>query len=222
MAAGSNSFFGKPKKVAIIDYGLCNLFSVIHACKYVGLDPIVTDDYDTIMSADAAILPGVGAFGEAMAHISRKSLSIAIGDFIASGKPFLGVCLGLHLLFDSSEEFGSHNGLGIISGVVKRLPAISGKIPQINWNTIEISENHKSCRLVSNIKNNEFMYFVHSFYVEPSDSNDVLTYTTYGDFRYCSSIRRGNIMACQFHPEKSGEEGLKIYSNFKDMILLEE
>lgn len=222
MVVESKSNFSTSKKVAIIDYGLCNLFSVIHACNHVGLDTVVTDDYDAIMTADAAILPGVGAFGEAMAHIHKKSLSVAISDFIASGKPFLGVCLGLHLLFDNSEEFGNHKGLGIIPGIVKKLPAHSGKVPQINWNTIEISESHKSCRLVMNLKDNEFMYFVHSFYVEPNDPNDILTYTTYGNFKYCSSIRRGNVMACQFHPEKSGEEGLKIYRNFKDMILLEE
>lgn len=207
------------KKVAIIDYGLCNLFSVEHACKHVGFETIITSNYDEIIAADAAILPGVGAFGEAIAQIREKNLDQTIYDFIKTKKPFMGVCLGLQLLFDESEEFGNFKGLGVIPGEVKKIPAEFGKIPQIGWNTIEIAKNNETCPLIKNIRPGEFMYFIHSYYVKPKNENDVLTYTEYGGLKYCSSIARENVVACQFHPEKSGEEGIRIYKNFKDMIL---
>lgn len=210
--------FMSNKTVAIIDYGLCNLFSVEHACKHVGLDPIVTSNYDEILKADAAILPGVGAFGEAITQIREKKLDNAIYDFIKTKKPFMGVCLGLQLLFDQSEEFGNFKGLGIIPGEVKKIPAEFGKVPQMGWNTIEISKKNKSCPLIKDIRSGEFMYFIHSFYVKPENENDILTFTEYGGLKYCSSICHDNVVACQFHPEKSGAEGIRIYKNFKDMI----
>ena len=205
-------------KVAIIDYGLCNLFSVVHACKYVGLEPIVTSDREEILNADAVILPGVGAFGEAISQIREKELDVVIKKYVSTGKPFLGVCLGLHLLFDESEEFGVHKGLGIIPGKVKKIPVECGKVPQIGWNTISANKENKNNFLASEINEDEFMYFIHSFYVEPENEADILTYTTYGDMKYCSSVSKDNVMACQFHPEKSGEAGIQIYRNFKNMI----
>ena len=131
----------KKHTVAIVDYGLCNLFSVVNACKHVGLQPLVTADYDEIMNSDSAILPGVGAFGKAIEQIRIKKLDKAILDFVKSKKPFMGVCLGLHLLFDKSEEFGEYEGLGIIPGVVRKIPSKYGKVPQIGWNTVEIADN---------------------------------------------------------------------------------
>lgn len=208
----------KKDRVAIIDYGLCNLFSVVHACEHIGLEAIVTDDIDEILSADAAILPGVGAFGKAITEIRKKKLDFAIDKFISSGKPFLGICLGLHLLFDSSEEFGYFEGLGIIPGKVRKIQSSHGKVPQIGWNTIEVSKENLGHPLVESIREGEYMYFTHSFFVEPLNIDNVLTYTNYGKLRYCSSVCRDNVVACQFHPEKSGVEGIRVYRNFKSMI----
>lgn len=208
-------------RVAIIDYGLCNLFSVVNACRHVGLEPVITSEYNEIMGCDSAILPGVGAFGEAISQIRQKGLDQTIYDFVESKKPFMGVCLGLHLLFDKSEEFGDFKGLGIIPGTVKKIPSKYGKIPQIGWNKIEISKHSLSHQIANALVENEFMYFIHSYYVEPENSQDILTYSNYGGFKYCSSICRDNVSAFQFHPEKSGEEGIRIYKQFKKSILVE-
>ena len=205
-------------RVAIIDYGLCNLFSVVNACHYVGLEPVISSDHHEIMECGGAILPGVGAFGEAMEQIRHKKLDETINEFIKCNKPFMGVCLGLQLLFDRSEEFGNFTGLGIIPGLVKKIPSKYGKVPQIGWNTIEVNNNNLSGQLINMVDQNEFMYFIHSYYVVPENDSDILTYTQYGDLQYCSSVRRDNIWAFQFHPEKSGETGMRIYQNFKTSI----
>lgn len=205
-------------KVAIIDYELCNLFSVVSACKHVGLCPVITSDPEEIMSCGGAILPGVGAFGEAIQQIRKKKLDQVIYNFVDTGRPFMGVCLGLQLLFDKSEEFGEFDGLGIISGVIKRIPAQYGKVPQIGWNTLELSTSSESDGMAGCLTESDYVYFIHSYYAEPYDDNDVLTYTNYGGLRYCSSISRGNVSAFQFHPEKSGEVGLKIYRRFKELV----
>lgn len=205
-------------RVAIIDYELCNLFSVVNACRYVGLEPVITSDHNEIMSCGGAILPGVGAFGEAMGQIRQKKLDKTIYEFVKSKKPFMGVCLGLHLLFDRSEEFGDFEGLGIIPGKVKKIPSKYGKVPQIGWNTIELSKSSHRHEIANMVDKNEFMYFIHSYYVEPEDNRDILTYTNYGEFRYCSSISRDNVLAFQFHPEKSGGAGIRIYKQFRKSI----
>jgi imidazole glycerol-phosphate synthase subunit HisH len=205
-------------RVAIIDYELCNLFSVVNACRYVGLEPVITSDHNEIMSCGGAILPGVGAFGEAMVQIRQKELDKTIYAFVKSKKPFMGICLGLQLLFDSSNEFGDFEGLGIIPGKVKKIPASSGKVPHIGWNSIELSKSSHSHEFANTMVQNEFMYFIHSYYVEPENNHDILTYTNYGEFRYCSSICRDNVSAFQFHPEKSGEAGIRIYKKFKKSI----
>ena len=208
-------------RVAIIDYELCNLFSVVNACRYVGLEPVLTSDHNEIMSCGGAILPGVGAFGEAMAQIRLKKLDKTIYEFVKSKKPFMGVCLGLHLLFDRSEEFGDFKGLGIIPGKVKKIPSKYGKVPQIGWNTIELSKGNQHHEISNMVDKNEFMYFIHSYYVEPENNDDIMTYTNYGEFRYCSSISRDNVTAFQFHPEKSGIAGIRIYAQFKKSINME-
>ncbi|MDB3979060.1 imidazole glycerol phosphate synthase subunit HisH [Pseudomonadales bacterium] len=205
-------------KVAIIDYKLCNLFSVVNACKYVGLEPVVTSKHDEIMSCGGAILPGVGAFGKAITKIREENLDRTINDFVQSCRPFMGVCLGLQLLFDKSEEFGDFEGLGIIPGNVKKIPASHGKVPQIGWNRLEVSTDNYSGLATYSALEGEFMYFIHSYYVEPENVQDVLTYSEYGGLRYCSSILRDNISAFQFHPEKSGEAGIQIYTQFKKAI----
>ena len=217
MAAGQQKMMDN-NRVAIIDYGLCNLFSVVNACRYVGLEPVISSDHNEIMSCGGAILPGVGAFGEAMVRIRHKNLDKTIYEFVKSKKPFMGVCLGLQLLFDRSEEFGEFEGLGIIPGQVKKIPSKYGKVPYIGWNTIEISKSNLSREIINAVDQNEFMYFIHSYYVVPKNHQDILTSTHYGDLRYCSSISRDNIWAFQFHPEKSGEAGMRIYQQFKTSI----
>ena len=208
------------KKIAIIDYRLGNLFSVKHMCKHLGYDAVITSDKDVLMQSDYAILPGVGAFGDAMTTLKKSDLISPIHDFIQSGKPFMGVCLGLQLLFSESDEFGSNKGLNVIEGSTRKFPSkdTNGnilKVPQIEWNTIEIADHEKAEKSpLKNRKTGDFMYFVHSFFVVPEKRDHLLTTTTYGGLTYCSSIIKDNLFACQFHPEKSGQLGIDIYRNF--------
>lgn len=207
--------------VAIIDYGMGNLFSIKQACEYVGLQPQVTSKAEEILKADCAILPGVGAFGDAVRNLKHLQLEGPIVNFIKSGKPFMGICLGMQLLFTESEEFGKHKGLDIIHGSVIRFPLMDkngkkNKIPQVGWNRIYPDRNnslwHNSP--LSEITENSFMYFVHSYYCIPRDKRIVLSLTEYIDIEYCSSIMRKNVYASQFHPEKSAQDGLQIYRNW--------
>jgi len=206
--------------VAIIDYKMSNLFSVQAACQKVGLSSVITSDNNEILNAKIAILPGVGAFGKAMKFLGNSKLDDTIYQFVVSGKPFVGICLGLQLLFDSSDEFGDYKGLGLVKGKVKKFQfhsyeSIKYPVPQIGWNKINSNGISWGKTLFCNNHNNDFMYFVHSFYVEPEDESIILSRTTYGNTEYCSSIQHNNIFACQFHPEKSGEIGLNIYKNLK-------
>jgi len=211
------------KKVVIVDYQLGNLFSVNQALINIGLDAKISLDPADIEQADALVLPGVGAFKDAMQNLASLGLKEPIKQFIKSGKPFLGICLGLQLLFTESEEFGSTKGLDVISGKVKRFSNRTDsdelqKVPQISWNTInKVSTDGWQNTPLMHLDDKEDMYFVHSFYVEPADEQIVLTKTTYGDLTYVSSILQDNIFACQFHPEKSAEEGLKIYRTWAEL-----
>ena len=207
----------KPYKIAVIDYRMSNMFSIKNALTVLGFDVEVTADYSTIVSCDGAILPGVGSFPEAMKNIKELNLDYAIKDIISSGKPFVGICLGFQLLFDKSDEIEDTFGLGILPGEVKSFSELNDKIrvPHVGWNNIKKKQ-------MTNIKNNfdplmklkdqEYFYFVHSFYVEPEDNKDIYTTTEYGGHNFCSSILKENIFACQFHPEKSGEKGIRILS----------
>jgi len=203
-------------EIAIIDYKMSNLFSVKAACDKVGLSSIITSDPIKIKNAKVAILPGVGAFGEAMKNLDALKLKNSILDFVQSGKPILGICLGMQLLFDESDEFGKQKGLGLIPGVVKKFNSnlrndVKYPVPQIGWNKItQKSIGWKNTFLEDN-NDGDFMYFVHSYYVKPNSDNDIISLTTYGGQEYCSSVKKENIFATQFHPEKSGEVGLKIY-----------
>lgn len=203
-------------KVAIIDYQLSNLFSVKHALDYLKVKSQITSDKTVLASSDAAVLPGVGAFGDAMNNLKQFKLIETINEFIRKGKPFMGVCLGMQLLFSKSEEFGIHQGLDIVKGKVIKFAKESGKIkvPQIGWNQIFRSENSWNNSPLKDIKNGEFMYFVHSYYVVPKDKNVILSETVYEGIEYCSSILKNNVFATQFHPEKSGKEGIKIYKEW--------
>jgi len=211
------------KKTVIIDYQLGNLFSVNQALKKNGLETIISSDPKDIKNADALVLPGVGAFSDAMNNLKGLGLIDLLKHSIDKGTPFLGVCLGLQMLFDKSEEFGDCEGLGIIKGVVKKFPTVNNvnkrvKVPQIAWNSIHPSggRSWKGTPL-DGVKEGEDFYFVHSFYVEPQDVNTILTKTTYGDTSYASSIFISNIFACQFHPEKSSVEGLKVYKKWAEI-----
>jgi imidazole glycerol-phosphate synthase subunit HisH len=208
------------KKVAIIDYKLGNLFSVQQACLYCGVDAIITNNANEILNADYAILPGIGSFGNAMENLHKMDLIKPIHDFVDSNKPLMGVCLGLQLLFTESEELGSFKGLDIVNGVVTRFPTVKQdsyflKVPQIQWNKIrKPSENRWDNTPLIACEEEDYMYFVHSFYVIPEKPEEQLSKTVYGDINYCSSIQVRNVSAFQFHPEKSGLKGLSIYKNF--------
>jgi len=202
-------------KVAIIDYQLSNLYSVKHACDFVGINSIITSNPKEIQSADVCIIPGVGAFGDAMKNLTNLNLVSPIKKHISDGKPFIGICLGLQLLFEESDEFGNHKGLGILPGKIVRFSENNlGKeklrVPQIGWNKIKIIKDNP---LLSGVKENEFMYFVHSYYAQPKNKDIIMTTTTYGSCEYASGVSKDNVFAVQFHPEKSGKEGLKIYNN---------
>lgn len=210
------------KKIIIVDYGLGNLFSVQHAFSHLGVTTLVSSDKETILNADALVLPGVGAFGEAMHNLNELQLVEPIKNFIEGGKPFLGVCLGMQLLFTESEEFGNSNGLNIIPGKIRKFAhtgsnGIPAKVPQIAWNRIS---KPKDClvdwsnTILKYVEDGEYMYFVHSYYVEPENRENILSETNYEGFVYCSSVVKNNVFATQFHPEKSAIEGLKIYKNW--------
>ena len=214
------------KKVAIIDFGLGNLFSVKQACKYVGLDAVITNDKEYILNCDAAILPGVGAFGEAMKNLQALDLVDTINKIIREGKPFMGICLGMQLLMSVSFEFGEHYGLDIFRGKVVKFPRVLNhskiKTPQVGWNRIYKNKNSGTQwehSPLKDLKEGEFMYFVHSFYVVPEDITIGLSTSEYEGVAYCSSLVRKNVFACQFHPERSDQKGLTVYKNFVNSII---
>lgn len=208
----------KNRTVAVIDYNMSNMFSIENALINLDYKPIVSSDYETILSCDGAVLPGVGSFPEAMKNLKKLNLDNAIIDFIASGKPFLGICLGFQLLFDKSDEIISTNGLGVISGEVKSFSKldIGLRVPHVGWNKVKklVSENRSGFNEpLNNIDNDEYFYFIHSNYVQPLKKNYSYTSTQYEEFNFCSSIMKDNIFACQFHPEKSGAQGMQILKN---------
>ena len=195
--------------IALIDYGMGNLGSVSNALRYVGSEYEITSDPAVIASADGVVLPGVGAFRDCMASLTDHGLVDVIREVIAEDRPFLGICLGLQMLFSESEEMGLHEGLGVIPGRVVRFDH-DLKIPQIGWNQISIRQD---CPQLSGVADGAYVYFVHSYYVVPEDESIIATTTDYG-YEFCSAIRRGNLFASQFHPEKSHDVGLHILRNF--------
>lgn len=198
--------------IAIIDYGMGNLRSVQKALEHVGAQAVVTSDLETILGASAVVLPGVGAFGDAMMNLKRLGLVQVIKEVVAQDRPTLGICLGLQLLFEESEERGQHPGLGIFPGRVVRF-RVSSWVPHIGWNGIHIQ---RPSPLLAGIEDGAFAYFVHSYYAEPTDRELVLATTDY-EVDFPSVVGRGNLFGIQFHPEKSQEVGLKILANFARM-----
>ena len=199
--------------IALLDYGSGNLRSVEKALRKVGADLLVTTRPESLRDARAIVLPGVGAFDDCISAMQRQELLGAVRDFIQTGKPFLGICVGYQALFEKSEEFNScAAGLGIFGGKVVRFTERPGlKIPQIGWNQLEITR--PDCPLYNGIPDGSHVYFVHSFYPQPTDPSIVATRTDYGD-PFASSVWRDNVFATQFHPEKSQAVGLRLLKNF--------
>jgi len=199
--------------IAIIDYGMGNLHSVQRAFEYVGAEVVVTAHRETIETALAVVLPGVGAFGKAMSNLEQAGLADVIRQVIVQGRPFLGICLGLQLLFEESNEMGQHRGLNVFGGQVKRLE-VSLKVPQIGWNQIHIQ---RPSPLLEGVADGSYAYFVHSYYVAPTNPEIVLATTDY-EIDYASIVGQDNIFGIQFHPEKSQAVGLKILRNFTMLV----
>ena len=213
-----------PVQVAIVDYGMGNLFSVRQACERAGLHTSITNSKTVISDASAVILPGVGAFGDAMQILERLDLVCVLRDFAATRRPIAGICLGMQLLMTESYEFGHHRGLGLIEGEVVRLPeTLNGnkklKVPNIGWSRIySTADRHWDGSLLEELADGTFMYFVHSYYPKPTIDEVKLSFSRYGGFEFCSSVEKGNIFGCQFHPERSGNHGLSIYERLAARI----
>ena len=206
---------------AIVDYRLGNLFSIQQACAHAGLQAAVTSSAEEIRAADAVILPGVGAFGDAMETLRGLGSVEVLREIARGGKPLMGICLGMQLLMSESAEFGRHEGLGIIPGDVVRLaPGLPElKVPHVGWNRIiRAGSEVWDGTLLEETPDGTAMYFVHSYYVRPVDPGIVLSRTRYGQLEFCSSLRRERVFACQFHPERSGPDGLRVYQAFARQI----
>jgi len=212
----SASAGGGSPTVVVVDYGMGNLRSAQKGLEKAGVNAVVTSDQAAVHSADAVVLPGVGAFRDCMANLTEAGLVAPVMGAIEQGKPFLGICLGMQLLMTISEEFGVHRGLDVIPGRVVRFDPEAGlKVPHMGWNRVHYSGDNK---LFEGIPDGSFFYFVHSYYVVPEDDSVVCGWTDYGE-RFCSAITRDNLFATQFHPEKSHNHGLKILENFGRIVV---
>ena len=202
-------------KIAIIDYGMGNLHSAAKALEKVGAQVTVTRDPELVRQADKVILPGVGAFGDCMKNLNERGLAPVIHEVIAAGKPFLGICVGLQMLFEGSEEDPGVAGLGIFKGMVRKIAAPGLKIPHMGWNNLEY---RTSSSLFQGLPPAAYVYFVHSFHAVPTDESCITAVTDYGG-QVTAAVGRGVVQAVQFHPEKSSAVGLKILANFKEMSI---
>ena len=212
---------GSSPLIAIVDYDMGNIFSIKQACETVGMTAILTSAPEEIDRADAVILPGIGGFPDAMHALGQLDLIDPLRDRASSGKPMIGVCLGMQLFMSESDEFGRRPGLGVFSGSVVHLGAPRDgdrvlKVPHVGWNRVQIAADASSDRGVEILgpeDDGEPMYFVHSYVVQPDDPSVVVATTRYGDTEFCSVIARENVIGFQFHPERSGPAGLRIYAN---------
>ena len=207
--------------IAVIDYGVGNLFSLLSSLKYVGLDTKLTNDIEEIKSAKGIILPGVGAFRDAIGNLEKYGLKETLINEAKKGKPFLGICLGMQMLFEKSYEYGEYEGLGLINGTVeeikKYIPENSDlKIPHMGWNSLIINERFKDDKILKDIDNNEYVYYVHSYFAK-TDMKNIVTYSEYGT-KIPGIVKNENVYGMQFHPEKSGDTGLKLLKNWGELI----
>lgn len=194
--------------IGIIDYGMSNLYSVKNACDSLGLDSVVSKDTDVLSKCEKLILPGVGAFKDCMHALHSMGLYDFIVQQVNKGTPLLGICLGMQALFETSEENGFCDGFGFLKGHVCHMEDTSVKIPQIGWNALESNQPQKI------FKENTYVYYVHSYYAKDLDEKDLIGYSMYGTMKIAGLVMHDHIMGCQFHPEKSGEDGLKILEYF--------
>ncbi len=208
--------------ITMIDYGASNIRSAQKAFEYIGATVVLTEDPEVVRRADKLVLPGVGAFGSGMAGLHQRHLPAAIHEAVQRGIPFLGICVGMQLMFDTGLEMGTHQGLGLMAGTVKRFPEIINhqssiinlKIPHMGWNQLEPAWENP---LLAGIKTGDYAYFVHSYYCDPVEATAVLAWTDYG-FPFASVVAQDNLYGLQFHPEKSQSVGLKILQNFMEKI----
>jgi|SaaInlV_200m_DNA_5_1039737.scaffolds.fasta_scaffold20175_2 glutamine amidotransferase len=204
-------------KIAIIDYDIGNVQSILNAFENQGVCAFLTREKNEILDADGVILPGVGAFSHGMGCLKKYNLIDTIKEYVKTNKPFMGICLGMQMLFEESEEFGTTLGLGLISGKVIKLPIQRSKfekLPHVSWNELSNKNIRWDGTILNEIEESSDMYFVHSFVATPKDERNILSTTEYSGYEFCSSVKKDNIYGCQFHPEKSGKIGLKIIDNF--------
>ncbi|MEQ6341925.1 MAG: imidazole glycerol phosphate synthase subunit HisH [Gammaproteobacteria bacterium] len=209
-------------KITLLDYGMCNLLNVARAFEHCGAEVTITEDAPSALKAEKLVVPGVGAFRDSILEVEARGFGDAIKRFVDTGRPFLGICVGMQMLFETSEEFGDHPGLGVLSGSVKAVPKLTvdgaeQRIPHIGWNHLVAPETGRSWHgslLEAFEGRHPAVYFVHSFAAVPTDPSVRLADTVYGGHRVCAAVQRDNIMATQFHPERSGEIGLDILRGF--------
>jgi len=207
-------------KVIIVDYNIGNIQSIKNVLLKLGsFDVKLSSKKEEILKADAIILPGVGAYENAMNELIKRDLPNILEQYVSLNKPLLGICLGMQLLFEKSSEFGETKGLGFIDGIVENFPnSVNDKIPHISWNKIYSKTISWQNTILKNVSYKDHFYFVHSYICKPKDTNIILSKTEYGGVEFCSSIKNNNIYACQFHPEKSANSGIKVMKNFIELI----
>ena len=202
------------RQIAVLDYGIGNIHSVAKALRAAGSNPLLTSSPEDVRKADLLVVPGVGAFADCMGCLVERSLDQPVLDFIRTGRPFLGICVGMQMLFSESLEFGTHPGLGVIEGAVERLKEEVGiKIPHVGWNAVQAARPWAGS-LLDDVQPGDMLYFTHSFTATPTHENNRLADTQYGSNRICAAVQVDNVMGTQFHPEKSGDLGLKILQRF--------
>ena len=208
-------------KIAVIDYGLGNTKSICSALEKSDAQICLTDSRGEVLLSDGVILPGVGAFAYGMDKLISRQIDVLISEFVSTGKPLLGICLGMQMLFDKSTEFGETVGLGLIPGQVLRLERfdeIPEKLPHVSWSEIRSGgASSWNETILDGIESGEDMYFVHSYYAEPANQDDILSVTKYSGREYCSTVKHNNIYGCQYHPEKSANKGLRVINNFVEI-----
>ena len=207
--------------IAVIDYGVRNLFSLLSSLNYVGLDTKLTNDIEEIKNANGIILPGVGAFRDAIGNLEKYGLKETLINEARKGKPFLGICLGMQMLFEKSYEYGEYEGLGLINGTVEEIKKYISKnsdlkIPHMGWNSLAINDGFKDDKILKNVDNNEYVYYVHSYFAK-TDTKNIVAYSEYGT-KIPGIVKNENVYGMQFHPEKSGDTGLKLLKNWGELI----